>query len=85
MVLTKIREFLAWVKICILNLLTKCRRYDMKFEYFKDRRGEWRFNGVARNHKVVCSSEGYKTKRGMMNGIDCIMKGSAKAAIVARK
>lgn len=57
----------------------------MKFEYFKDRRGEWRFNGVARNHKVVCSSEGYKTKRGMMNGIDCIMKGSAKAAIVARK
>ena len=38
----------------------------MKFEIFKDRRGEFRFRGVARNGKIVCASEGYKTKRSML-------------------
>ena len=54
----------------------------MKFEIFKDRKGEFRFRFVARNGKTVCASEGYKRKQSMLNGIECIKKGLKKAKIV---
>jgi len=44
----------------------------MKFKIFKDKRREWRFNGVARNGKVICTSEGYKSKQSAIKGINCI-------------
>lgn len=53
-----------------------------KFELFKDKIGEWRFNFIARNGKVVCSSEGYKTKQGALNGIYCIQDNAELARIV---
>jgi len=56
----------------------------MKFEIFKDKAGEWRFNLLANNYKVVCSSEGYSSKRNALNGIECIMKGAKKAKIEER-
>ena len=54
----------------------------MKFEIFKDRSKQWRFNLVADNGKVVATSESYKSKYGMKKGIACIKKGSKKAKIL---
>lgn len=39
-----------------------------KIEFFKDKKGEWRFNFKAGNGKIVAVSEGYKTKQGAING-----------------
>lgn len=40
-----------------------------KFEIFKDIRGEYRFRLLARNHKIIAVSEGYKRKASAENGI----------------
>ena len=53
-----------------------------KFNLFKDKAGEWRFNLVADNGKIVCSSEGYKRKNSALNGIKCIKKIAKRSAIV---
>lgn len=68
----------------IKKLLTKFFGGNMKFEIFKDKAGEWRFNLLANNWKVVCSSEGYTSKRNALNGIRCIAKGAKKAKIIER-
>jgi len=54
----------------------------MKFETYKDRKGEFRFRFVAQNGNIICASEGYKRKESMFNGIRCIKKGAKKAKVV---
>lgn len=41
----------------------------MNFQYYKDKKGEWRFRIVARNGRIVASGEGYTTKANMMKTI----------------
>lgn len=43
-----------------------------RFELFKDKKKEWRFHLRANNGKIILSSEGYKTKRNAIDGIDSI-------------
>ncbi len=45
-----------------------------KFEIYKDKRGEFRFRLKASNGENILASEGYKSKRGCSNGIDCVKK-----------
>ena len=40
-----------------------------KFELWKDKKGEWRWNLMARNGQVIAVSEGYTSKAGDKNGI----------------
>lgn len=40
-----------------------------KFELWKDKKGEWRFNLKAGNGQVIAVSEGYTTKAAAKGGI----------------
>jgi len=48
-----------------------------KFEIYKDNKGEFRFRLKAANHQTVLSSEGYKTKKSCLNGIESVKKNCA--------
>lgn len=43
-----------------------------RVEIFRDRKNEYRFRFIAVNGKVVCQSEGYKRKSGVVKGIEAI-------------
>ena len=49
------------------------------FECKKDKKGEWRFKLIAVNGKVICVSEGYKTRVGCYLGIRSVKKNSQNA------
>ena len=52
-----------------------------RFEIFRDSQGLWRFRLRAANHKIVCQSEGYTSRRGCLNGIDSVKRCSGGADI----
>lgn len=52
-----------------------------KFEVFKDHRGEFRFRLKANNGQIIATGEGYKTKAGVVNGIESIKKNAPVASI----
>jgi uncharacterized protein YegP (UPF0339 family) len=52
----------------------------MTFEIYRDARGEFRARLVARNGKIIASTEGYSRKRGAIRAI-ALMKASAEAAV----
>lgn len=43
-----------------------------KFEIFKDNKNEFRFRLIARNGRIICQSEGYKTRQGVTGGIQAV-------------
>lgn len=45
-----------------------------KYEVFVDAIGEYRFNLLAPNGKVIAVSEGYKTKNSVIKGINAVRK-----------
>ena len=49
-----------------------------KFKIFEDKRGEWRFNLIADNGKVIATSEGYKLKTGAEKGTDSVIRNIEK-------
>ncbi len=53
-----------------------------KFEIIKDKRGECRFHLKAANGEIIASSEGYKTKASVQNGIESVKKNAPGAAVV---
>jgi uncharacterized protein YegP (UPF0339 family) len=53
-----------------------------KFEVYKDKAGELRFRLKARNGEIIATSEGYKTRRGCLNGIDSVRRNAVDAKIV---
>jgi uncharacterized protein YegP (UPF0339 family) len=53
-----------------------------KFEVYKDKTGEFRFRLKASNGQVIATGESYKTKAGVLNGIDSIKRNAADAAII---
>jgi uncharacterized protein len=52
-----------------------------KFEIYEDGKGEFRFRLKAANGEVVASGESYKTKSGVINGIDAVKRAAAEAEI----
>ena len=56
-----------------------------KFEFYKDKRDEWRWRYRAKNGKIIAtSSEGYKNKSDCLKGID-LVKGTNKNTPIERK
>lgn len=55
-----------------------------KFEVYTDKAGEFRFRLKARNGEIIGAGEGYKDKKGCLNGIESIRK-NAPAAKVERE
>jgi uncharacterized protein YegP (UPF0339 family) len=58
------------------------RMITAKFEVYKDSAGEFRFRLKASNGQVIATGESYKTKAGVLNGIDSIKRNAADAAII---
>jgi hypothetical protein len=53
-----------------------------KFQVFKDKKKkEWRFRLKAGNGKIICQSEGYKTKDGADNGILAVINDAPMAPV----
>ncbi len=50
-----------------------------KFEFYKDKAGEYRFRLKAGNGNTILSSEGYKSKSSCANGIESVRKNSQDA------
>jgi len=52
-----------------------------KFELFKDKGGQFRFNLKAANGEIIATSEGYASKASALNGIESVKKNAAGAAV----
>ncbi len=52
-----------------------------KFEIYTDAKGEYRFRLKAGNGEVVAVGEGYKSKSGVINGVDAVKRAAAEAEI----
>ena len=52
-----------------------------KFEIFKDEKGSFRFRLKSGNGQVLAVSEAYKRKPSAVNGINSVIKNSAKAEV----
>ncbi|MBP3815792.1 MAG: DUF1508 domain-containing protein [Firmicutes bacterium] len=53
-----------------------------KFEIYKDARNDFRFRLKAGNGQLLAASEAYKRKASAINGINSVIKNSAKADII---
>jgi uncharacterized protein YegP (UPF0339 family) len=51
------------------------------FEIYEDGKGEFRFRLKAGNGEVVAIGESYKTRAGVINGIDAVKRAAAEAEI----
>ncbi len=47
-----------------------------KFEVYKDKAGEFRFRLKASNGQNILASEGYKSKKSCLNGVESVKKNS---------
>ena len=53
-----------------------------KFEVYTDKAGEFRFRLKATNGQVIAVSEGYKTEKSCLNGIESVKKNAPEAEVV---
>ncbi len=51
-------------------------KYSTNYTQFTGSDGSYRFNLKARNHEIILSSQGYKSKQGRDNGIDSVITNS---------
>ena len=55
-----------------------------KFVLWIDKKGEWRWNLVARNGQVIAVSEGYSSKAAAKNGIRSVRLNAPLARVVEK-
>ena len=53
-----------------------------KFEVYTDKAGEFRFRLKATNGEIIATSEGYKSKKSCLNGIESVKKNAPDAETV---
>ena len=53
-----------------------------KFEVWTDKAGEYRFRLKALNGEIIATSEGYRSKKSCLNGIQSVIKNAATARII---
>ncbi|MEL3905224.1 MAG: YegP family protein [Treponemataceae bacterium] len=53
-----------------------------KFEYYKDKKGKYRFRLKAANGEIIATGEAYESKAGCLNGIESVRKNAADADVV---
>ena len=57
---------------------------SIRYDYYRDGRGEWRWTAIADNGEpIASSSEGYVNRDDCLHAID-LMKGSGSAAVAPR-
>lgn len=56
-----------------------------KFEVYKDKAGEYRFNLKAGNGEIIATSEGYSSKDGCLNGIKSVKENAPEAPIIEKE
>jgi uncharacterized protein YegP (UPF0339 family) len=44
------------------------------FKVYRDKKGEWRFQLVSSNGKIICSGEGYKRRADCVKTIQSIIR-----------
>ncbi|MBQ6450924.1 MAG: YegP family protein [Solobacterium sp.] len=52
-----------------------------KFEIYTDKAGETRFRLKAKNGQIIAVSEGYKSKKSALNGIESVRKNAVDSPI----
>ena len=55
------------------------------FEWYKDKKGKFRFRLKAGNGETIAVSEGYSSKDGCVNGIESVKKNAPIAKVVEAK
>ena len=53
-----------------------------KFEIYEDKSGELRFRLKAKNGEIIASSEGYKSMKSCLNGIESVKKNAVDSQTV---
>ncbi|MCW1249884.1 DUF1508 domain-containing protein [Acaricomes phytoseiuli] len=56
-----------------------------KFEVYEDKSGSFRFRLKAGNGEVIATSQGYKTKKSAMNGIDSVRRNADSEVVEVSK
>jgi len=72
-------------KLIIRQPIKKKATRTAKFEVYTDKAGEYRFRLKAPNGEIIAVSEGYRTKKSCMNGIQSVKKNVLKPRIVELK
>lgn len=57
------------------------KKRKSKFEVFRDKGREWRFNLKALNGEIIASSEGYSSKQACLQGIESVKRNAPRASI----
>jgi uncharacterized protein YegP (UPF0339 family) len=55
------------------------------FEWYKDKKGKFRFRLKAANGEVIATSEAYSSKDSCVNGIESVKKNAPIAKVVEAK
>ena len=55
------------------------------FEWYKDKKGKFRFRLKAANGEIIATSEAYSSKDGCVNGIESVRKNAPIAKVVEMK
>ena len=55
------------------------------FEWYKDKKGKFRFRLKAANGEIIATSEAYSSKDSCVNGIESVKKNAPLAKVVEMK
>ncbi len=55
------------------------------FEWYKDKKGKFRFRLKAANGEIIATSEAYSSKEGCVNGIESVKKNAPIAKVAEAK
>ena len=58
---------------------------DPLFEWYKDKKGKFRFRLKAANGEIIATSEAYSSKDGCVSGIESVKKNAPIAKVVEMK
>ena len=57
------------------------KQKNPKFQVFKDKAGEFRFNLTAKNGQIIAVSEGYKTMANCIGGVESVISNAPDAPV----
>jgi uncharacterized protein YegP (UPF0339 family) len=60
-------------------------RKNPKFEVYADKKGEIRFRLKARNGEPILASEGYKSKKSCLHGIESVKKNAPEGDVIVKE
>lgn len=67
------------------TLFARTNTFNIMFELYQDKKGEYRFRLKAKNGQTILTSEGYSAKAGAKNGIESVGKNCGNDNCFERK